>query len=523
MYSIKKNTIMKRKILFLFAFIAVMQFAAAQSADHKFTIGLSGVLNEYNGDYGNGILNFNRVYVAGGISLFTYLNPSFDLGLQSSFGQYGYYKDVDNLFRGNKFDMYMLGRYKINNGYIVEENSKLSPFFALGLGYATYSRLPSNNEVWPLIIVGGADFIVPIGAGLKYQITDIFALQYQYLYFLTNHDNRDENRNPNLPIYQSKKGNDAFGEHIVSLVFSIGKAKDTDRDGVADKYDLCPKTPLNVKVDKHGCPIDSDNDGVADYLDKCPNTPANVKVDEHGCPIDSDNDGVADYLDKCPNTPVNIKVDEHGCPVDSDKDGVADYLDKCPNTPANVTVDEHGCPLDTDKDGVPDYLDKCPNTPANVKVDQNGCPLDSDHDGVPDYLDKCPDVPGIAANKGCPEVKAEVQKILSQALLGIQFETNKDIIKTSSFPILNQVADVMKDNPTYLLAINGHSDSQGDDDKNLILSEKRADAVKLYIVSKGVKADRMVSKGYGETVPVADNNTAAGRTQNRRVEFIVYF
>ncbi|MDO9633662.1 MAG: OmpA family protein [Paludibacter sp.] len=469
---------MKNKIFILIAFLAFMQFASAQSADHKFSIGLSGVLNEYNGDYGNGVFNFNRVFIASGISLFTYLNPSFDFGLQGSYGEYGYFKDVDNLFRGNKLDMYMLGKYKINNGYIIEENSKLSPFFALGVGYATYSRLPSNDEVNPLIIVGGADLIVPMGAGLKYQITDFFAVQYQYLYFLTNHDNREEIRGPNVPIYDAKPGNDAFGEHIVSLVFSIGKAKDTDRDGIADKYDLCPKTPLKVEVDKNGCPVDSDNDGVADYLDKCPNTPANVKVDQNGCPIDTDKDGVADYLDKCPNTPLSIKVDKNGCPIDSDNDGVADYLDKCSNTPANVKVDEHGCPLDTDNDGVADYLDKCPNTPADVQVDQNGCPLDSDNDGVPDYLDKCPDVPGIIANKGCPEIKEEVKKILSQALLGIHFETNKDIIKSTSFAILNQVVDVMKENTSYLLDINGHTDSQGADDANLILSQNRADAVK---------------------------------------------
>jgi len=514
---------MKNKILFLIAFFACMQIASAQTADRKFTIGLSGVLNEYNGDYGNGILNFNRVYNAWGISLFTYLNPSFDVGLQGSFGEYGYFKDVDNLFRGNKFDLYTLARYKINNGYIVEKDAKLSPFFALGVGFATYSRLPSNDEVIPLIIVGGADLVVPFGAGLKYQITDNFALQYQYLYFLTNKDHREEIRGSHVPIYQSKPGNDAFGEHIVSMVFSIGKAKDTDRDGVADKFDLCPKTPINVKVDKHGCPIDSDNDGVADYLDKCPDTPAGVMVDEHGCPIDSDNDGVADYLDKCPNTPAGVMVDEHGCPIDSDNDGVADYLDNCPNTPAGVMVDEYGCPIDSDKDGVADYLDKCPDTPANVKVDQNGCPLDSDNDGIPDYLDRCPDVPGIAANKGCPEIKEEVKKILSQALLGIHFETNKDIIKSTSFAILNQVADVMKDNPSYLLEINGHSDSQGADDANLVLSQQRADAVKRYIAAKNVSADRMLSKGYGENVPVADNATAAGRAQNRRVEFIVNF
>jgi OmpA-OmpF porin, OOP family len=514
---------MKRKIFFLFVFFSVMQFAAAQTADHKFSIGLSGVLNEYNGDYGNGILNFNRTYVGGGLSLFTYINSSFDVGLQGSFGEYGYFKDTDNRFFGNKFDLSLMGKFKINNGFIIAENSKLSPFFALGIGYATYSIASTDVGTNPTIVTPGTDLIVPIGAGLKYQMTDRFALQYQYLYNFTNHDNRDQIRGGSQPIYASKAGNDAFGEHIVSLVFSIGKAKDTDRDGIADKYDLCQKTPINVEVDSDGCPKDADSDGVADYLDKCSDTPVNIAVDEKGCPVDADNDGVADYLDKCKNTPVNIKVDEKGCPIDADNDGVADYLDKCPNTPAKITVDETGCPIDTDKDGVADYVDKCPNSSLKAKVDLNGCEVDTDNDGVADYLDKCPDVSGIAANKGCPEVKEAVKKIFSQALLGIQFESGKDIIKKSSFPILNQIADVMKENPSYLLEINGHSDSQGDDDKNLLLSQKRADAVKQYIVAKGVAEGRMIPKGFGENVPVADNSTAAGRTQNRRVEFIVNF
>lgn len=507
-------------IVMLFAYTAVV----AQTADSKFAIGLSAVNSEYNGDYGNGIWNFDRFYPGGGLSLGLYLNPSFDLGLQGNYGNYGYFKDVDSRFFGNKFDMSLLGRYKFNNGYILKETAKFYPFLSLGLGFASYSRASSDTGTNPTIITSpGADFIIPLGAGLKYQITDRFALQYQYLYNFTNQDNRDENRGATNPIYATKAGNDRFGEHMFSLIFSLGKAKDTDKDGVADKNDLCANTPANVTVDEYGCPVDGDKDGIADYLDKCNNTPANVKVDAYGCPVDTDKDGVPDYLDKSPGTPAGVKVDADGRPLDGDKDGVADYLDKCANTPTGVKVDANGCPADADKDGIADYLDKCNNTPANVKVDANGCPVDTDKDGVADYMDKCPDVAGIFANKGCPEVKEEVKKIFTKALQGIQFETGKEVIKKTSFPILNQVADVMKINSSYLLEINGHSDSQGDDDKNLLLSQKRADAVKQYIVAKGISADRMTAKGYGETMPVADNATAAGRAKNRRVEFKVIF
>jgi len=312
-------------------------------------------------------------------------------------------------------------------------------------------------------------------------------------------------------------------------VDEFGCPFDEDGDGVPDHLDKCPGTPKGVAVDENGCPFDEDGDGVPDYLDKCPGTPAGVPVDENGCPFDEDGDGVPDYLDKCPGTPVEARgfVDEHGCPKDTDGDGVPDYLDKCPNTPKGATVDKNGCPKDTDGDGVPDYLDKCPGTPAAARgfVDEHGCPKDTDGDGVPDYLDKCPNTPkGVQVDKdGCPQVKASVKKIFEKALQGIQFETGKDIIKPVSFPILNDIVKIMKENPSYLLQINGHTDNVGNPEFNQGLSERRAASVKNYLVSKGVAESRLSSQGFGDTKPVAPNNSAANRAKNRRVEFVVKF
>ena len=232
-----------------------------------------------------------------------------------------------------------------------------------------------------------------------------------------------------------------------------------------------------------------------------------------------------DYLDKCPNTPKGVQVDERGCPLDSDGDGVMDDKDKCPGTPKGMPVDKDGCPKDTDGDGVPDYKDKCPGTPkaAIGYVDENGCPRDTDGDGVPDYKDDCPTVKGVKENRGCPAVKKEVLKVFKQALHGIQFDSGKATIKPVSFGILNMVVDIMRNNPEYSLIIAGHTDSQGNDDFNMTLSDKRAAAVRQYLIDKGVSSDRLQSKGYGETKPVATNKTAAGRAQNRRVEFTVVF
>ncbi|MBQ8720566.1 MAG: OmpA family protein [Paludibacteraceae bacterium] len=306
-------------------------------------------------------------------------------------------------------------------------------------------------------------------------------------------------------------------------VDSVGCPFDTDKDGIYDYQDHCPDTPEGVEVTAMGCPTDADNDGVADYLDQCPETPANVLVDSIGCPVDNDKDGIADYIDLCPDTPENVSVDANGCPIDSDEDGIADYLDLCPETPLGVTVNENGCPTDTDKDGVADYLDKCPNTPEGTIVNEMGCPLDTDGDGILDSEDKCPQQPGPASNYGCPELKKEVRNLFKKAMTGIQFETGKDIIKKSSYPILDQIVSVMELNPEYHLTISGHTDNVGDDNENMQLSIDRAAAVGKYIIDKGINASRITTQGFGETKPIADNKTSKGRAKNRRVEFEISF
>jgi len=225
-------------------------------------------------------------------------------------------------------------------------------------------------------------------------------------------------------------------------------------------------------------------------------------------PPDSDGDGGIDSLDKCPGTPKGVKVDAVGCPLDSDGDGVPDYLDKCPGTPKGVKVDEVGCPLDTDGDGVPDYKDKCPDTPKGVKVDEVGCPLDADGDGVPDYLDKCPGTP-----KGAP-----VNAVGCWIIKGLLFDYDKWDIKAQYHDELNVAVKVLDMNPSMKVQIQGHTDSMGSDAYNQTLSEKRAGAVRDYMVSKGISADRLTVKGFGESKPVATNDTAEGRAQNRRVQ-----
>ncbi len=248
-------------------------------------------------------------------------------------------------------------------------------------------------------------------------------------------------------------------------------------------------------------------------------------------PGDLDGDGIPDNVDQCPRVPEDKDgfEDADGCPDDdNDKDGITDKLDKCPNDPEDRDgfEDADGCPdPDNDKDGIPDVSDKCPDEPEDLDgfEDADGCPdPDNDKDGIPDVADKCPNEPGVAPD-GCPRkynlvIVTENKIELKQTVF---FDTNRARIKPVSFALLNDVAQAMKDNPAIKVEIQGHTDSQGNDNFNLKLSQKRAESVRTYITKRGITSDRMVARGYGENVPIADNRTAAGRSQNRRVEFVI--
>lgn len=230
---------------------------------------------------------------------------------------------------------------------------------------------------------------------------------------------------------------------------------------------------------------DSDGDGVADAYDLCPDSPPSV-VDARGCPeADNDRDGVVNRLDRCPRTPNNIPVNSRGCPADSDRDGVIDALDACRGTAWEAVVDERGCPQvqDSDGDGVNDDADRCAGTPAGRSVDAAGCP-------IPERI----------------------------TLEGVSFPVNSSQLAAASRAALNDVAAVLLSRPGLEAEVAGHTDAQGDAAYNLWLSERRAESVRQYLISQGVPAERLSARGYGETEPLADNATAAGRRQNRRVE-----
>jgi OOP family OmpA-OmpF porin len=265
-----------------------------------------------------------------------------------------------------------------------------------------------------------------------------------------------------------------------------------------------------------GAPLDSDGDGVSNRLDQCPGTPKGAKVDTNGCPLDTDGDGVFDGLDKCEGTPAGVKVSANGCPLDSDGDGIPDYKDRCPTVSAPGTAD--GCPLDSDGDGIPDYKDRCPTVSAPGTVD--GCPLDSDGDGIPDYRDACPTVPAPGTDDGCPPKVVEPEAPKPMRLNGVNFDFDKSDLRPETPEVLDSAATTIKQWGDTKVEVAGHTDSVGTEEYNLELSQRRAEAVRAYLVDKEVPADRLTAKGYGESMPEADNATEEGRARNRRVELI---
>lgn len=237
---------------------------------------------------------------------------------------------------------------------------------------------------------------------------------------------------------------------------------------------------------------------------------------------DRDDDGQLDWDDRC----IDVKgpIENHGCP-DADRDGdtIADRLDRCPDEPEDRDgfEDGDGCrDLDDDGDTIADANDRCPRV---IGVRENGgCPdVDRDGDRIADRHDNCPDQTGDWTNRGCAKKQLVVISSTKLDILDkVYFDTGKATIQPRSFALLDDVARVITSHPELArIEVEGHTDDQGNDASNLKLSDRRASAVKDYLVKKGVAAERLGAKGWGETRPIATNRTPDGRAENRRVEF----
>ena len=279
----------------------------------------------------------------------------------------------------------------------------------------------------------------------------------------------------------------------------LGRARDTDTDGVPDKKDKSPATPAGAVVDATGTPLDTDKDGVFDGLDKSPATPLGAKVDLAGVAIDADGDGVADGIDRCDSTGAGILVDAQGCGLDTDGDKIFDGPDKCADTPAGALVDSTGCPVDADKDGIADGIDVCPQTPAGTLVNAGGCPIQLstyERELVQDWMIRLTD---------------------------LEFMPDTTALAPMGKARLDSVAVALLQWPMAKVEIGSHLDDSVEPGYRVPLSTMRVRSVLQYLLRTYPTLDQknFWVTGYGDTEPLAPNKNAANRRRNRRIEFRV--
>lgn len=312
---------------------------------------------------------------------------------------------------------------------------------------------------------------------------------------------------------------------------------DNDGDGIQNNRDRCPDTPRGAQVDGRGCPSDEDSDGVPNGIDRCPGTAAGSSVDRTGCPKDSDGDNIPDGLDRCPDTPAGVLVDPNGCAKDSDGDSIPDGLDRCSETPRGATVDALGCPGDEDGDAVLDGLDRCPRTPAGATVTPNGCIAGQTPGQPAPAVAPTPAAPDTTARRPRPAVRnqppaptaaqppparnapaAAPGKLAAGVIPGVSFATGTARLSPASYVALDSVAAILLADPSATVEVSAHTDNAGSAAENLRLTGLQADAVRDYLVLKGVPYQQITAKGYGATLPRSPDTTPRGRAVNRRVE-----
>ncbi|MEL6986474.1 MAG: OmpA family protein [Bacteroidota bacterium] len=471
------------KFVLVFLLLSSINFCFAQRS-----IGLSTkfIFVDFENEFDEDLLKSKSAGIE--VALVKELTDFLDINVPIRYASSRYDNNTGLVIDHEVFGIDLIGHLKYNKG------QAFVPYALLGFG--GYYDQPFDEFVLE----------APLGLGLDVRLSPYVRYNLEASYRLALSDNNDFNH------YQLSTGfiflfGEAGAQPIKDMNLNLN---DKDGDGVADENDACPNVPGFKKYD--GCP-DTDGDGIPDDKDKCPGTKGMMAFE--GCP-DTDNDGIVDFEDECPT--VAGTRERNGCPFgDADNDGVADDKDACPNQYGLPRY--NGCP-DSDGDGIIDKEDECPNTVGLVRY--NGCP-DTDGDGIIDSRDRCPARAGTAANNGCPSITAEDRAILTRAITDVRFETGKAELKTSSFAVLNQIADLMAKYPDYNLVISGHTDNVGEEGKNQLLSEDRARACFNYLLRKGVQGYRMKSFGFGESQPIDSNQTETGRSRNRRVTFEMKF
>ncbi len=252
--------------------------------------------------------------------------------------------------------------------------------------------------------------------------------------------------------------------------------------------------------------------------------------------IDSDGDGLFDRVDRCPDAVEDVDLfdDTDGCPdLDNDGDGIADTSDRCGLDVEDKDgfEDDDGCPeKDNDKDGMLDAADKCPSEAEDKDgfQDADGCAdHDNDRDGIADAQDGCPLEPevvnGVTDSDGCPD-RGESLVLLGpdrlETLGGVQFQNAK--LAKASFNLLGQIAATLRAHPEIVrVRVSCHVQPTSNESKDQALSEKRAEAVRDWLVQWGIAPDRIDIRGFGGSKPLVPADQRGAAQLNERVELII--
>jgi outer membrane protein OmpA-like peptidoglycan-associated protein len=374
---------------------------------------------------------------------------------------------------------------------------------------------PPPSAPSPEFICGSSDALIG-GAGLRVGLSSDALLRGD----LTVTRNRSERADRSFTNVGLSVG--------LSYMLGSKPIPDSDADGILENRDRCPDTPAGAQVDETGCPSDSDADGVPDGVDRCANTPPGADVNATGCTRDSDGDNIPDGLDRCPDTESGVLVDPNGCPRDSDGDAIPDGLDRCSETPKGATVDALGCPGDEDGDGVLDGLDRCPRTPTGTTIDAQGCPAGAaGQPGRPRTARPTPTPAprdtAVARPQPTPPAPTPARtatrgKLAPGVIPGVAFAPGSARLLPGSYVPLDSIAEILKADTTLRVEVGAHTDNAGTASESQHLTNLQAEAVRTYLVTKGVGFQQVQARGYGSAYPLTSDNTPRGRVANRRVE-----
>lgn len=391
-------------------------------------------------------------------------------------------------------------------------------------------RMPLKKSMTPYFVAGGGGYLRKVDTTYKEFPLSKWVSMATFSVGGGCEFRFGEKRNHGLSLEVAYQKGEGYYTHTVSSLGNLEPVLDTVDVEAPPLFASLQYTLYPQKRDKTR---DKDGDGLFDKVDRCPEEAEDQDgfMDSDGCPdLDNDDDGVLDSVDKCLNDAEDKDgiMDEDGCPDhDDDFDGINNESDRCPTEKEDKDgfEDSDGCPdPDNDGDKLLDSYDKCPDVPEDLDgfEDVDGCPdPDNDGDGFADAHDSCPNeaevVNSYLDNDGCPDTVLTISRTAT-VLKGIQFRGGGAQLHESSFPILDEVVKSMGIWEEMKIEVSAHTDARANAKSGRILTRKRAQSIRKYLLSQGVTPDRVTAKGYGKDRPIAHNSSAAGRAKNRRVE-----